>query len=475
MSSQPHTILFNEEDKDDKGDPIKPASCAADVESNEPDVRFVEPNPKQRTIRSASIAGMSVSMMAKPSDDRKASAFLAGWNVSNLIQGTGILGVPYAIQQGGWGGVAACFIVAFLCCHTGKLLINCMYETSKKTGIKRRLRVNYPEVAAVVWKKYGYTLVNVVQCVEMFGGVIMYIVLLGTVWHDMFQKFHFLSFTEWACINCVVCLPSLFITRMSILSWLSMLSVFSLMSSLLVLIAFCFSQINNWKMSNIPAFDITTFPIGFGIIVFSYCAHAVFPSIEGSMKKPESFNKMMNCSFTLAAVLKAALGAFMVLTFGAGTEQVATINLGPYPMWQTAVNVLVICNVILAVPLVMFVVASVFDDVSLPYFPRLSRESSLHWVYLLVSRPLLLGFALVLAIVVPHFGLLMGLVGSLTGTCLCFIFPCYFHLKLRWQELKWPSIVLEISIMIFGLVAGGAGFFFSGKELVETFIREMAE
>ena len=117
-------------------------------------------NQSLRKLRSAS---MSVSMLAKPSDDRKASAFLAGWNVSNLIQGTGILGVPYAIRLGGWAGVVACFVIAFLCCHTGKLLVSCMYETSKKTGIKRRLRVNYPEVAEAVWKRHGFTIVSIVS------------------------------------------------------------------------------------------------------------------------------------------------------------------------------------------------------------------------------------------------------------------------------------------------------------------------
>ena len=100
-----------------------------------------------RQFKSFRSASLSVSMLEKPSDDRKAHAFLAGWNVSNLIQGTGILGVPYAVQQGGWAAVAMIFVVAILCCHTGKLLVDCMYEKSKKTGIRRRLRINYPAVS----------------------------------------------------------------------------------------------------------------------------------------------------------------------------------------------------------------------------------------------------------------------------------------------------------------------------------------
>jgi len=423
-----------------------------------------------RNLRSAS---MSISMLAKPSDDRKANAFLAGWNVSNLIQGTGILGVPYAVQQGGWAAVAMIFLVAFLCCHTGKLLIECMYEKSKKTGIRRRLRVSYPEVAEAVLGHKGNVVVSIVQCIEMIGGVIMYLVLLGTVWNDMLKYYvPELGIKEWAAINCCIALPSLFITKMSIVSWLSMFSVFLLMSSLIVLITFCFTQVPNWHLTNIPPFDPQTFPIGFGIIVFSYCAHAVFPSIEGSMAKPEQFNGMMNSSFLLASIVKAALGTFMVLTYGKTTEEVATVNLSDHKNFSYAATSLVISNVLLAIPLGMFVVSVTFDEAFLRYFPLMNRDTKYHWVWLLITRPLLLSFALFLAIEVPHFGLLMGVIGSFTGTCLCFVFPCWFHMKLRWDSIKVWQIVFEICIIVFGIVAGGLGLGFSAKTLIETLMKE---
>lgn len=422
------------------------------------------------SFRNFRTASLSVSMLAKPSDDRKANAFLAGWNVSNLIQGTGILGVPYAVQQGGWAAVAAIFVVALLCCHTGKLLVDCMYETSKKTGISRRLRVNYPEVAEAVMGRKGHILVSIVQTVEMFGGVTMYIILLGTAWADMFQGMTGLGLKEWAAINCCAALPSLFITKMSIVSWLSMLSVFSLMAALLVLISFCFTQVPVWNISNIPNFNPQTFPIGFGIIVFSYCAHAVFPSIEGSMKKPQQFNSMLNYSFLLAAIIKGALGAFMVLTFGHSTNEVATVNLINHPYFSKVATALVISNVLLAVPLGMFVVSITFDDAFLKYFPHVNRDTKYHWIWLLISRPLLLTFALFLAINVPHFGLLMGVIGSFTGTCLCFIFPCYFHMKLKWNSIKRWEFFLEVFIIIFGVIAGGFGLAFSMKALVLTYL-----
>ena len=440
--------------------------------SNPPcDSEAASPQRKRKAsfLKSLRSASLSISLLAKPSDDRHASVFLAGWNVSNLIQGTGILGIPYAVAQGGWAAVASIFLAAGICCYTGKILINCLYEESKKTYIKRRLRVNFPEVGEAVFKKRGHNLVACVQMFELFGAVIMYIILLGTVLADLLKASTNLGPSEWAAISCIVVLPALFIRRMSVLSWLSMISVFALLGSIVTLIAFGFTKIHDWKLTNIPPFNPTTFPIGFGIIAFSYCGHAVFPSIEASMRKPEQFNSMMNSTFLFGAVVKTLLGTFMVLAFGHKTDEVATVNLHESKAFSIAAALLVVSNVMLAVPLCMFVTIATFDDALLKYFPHLDRNSKYHWVWLLISRPTLLCFGLCLALVIPHFGLLMGFVGSFTGAWLCFIFPCWFYLKLRWNKLSKYQIAFNIFVIVLGFIVGFTGMFFSAKALVKSF------
>eukprot|EP00794_Sanderia_malayensis_P003204 gene3204-3680_t len=419
--------------------------------------------------QATSTASLSISLLEKPSNDRRASAWLAGWNVSNLIQGIGILSMPFAVYQGGWAAVASMFIVAAMSCYTGKLLVDCLYEESKKTGIKRRLRVNNPEIAEAICERPGFRLVNSVQICEMLGAVTMLVILLGTVLSELLRATTELGIYEWAAICCVIVLPSLFIKRMSIISWFSLLAVLALMASVFLMMAFTITKYQKWKLSNIPAFNPSTFPIGFGIVVFSYSAHSVFPSIESSMRKPQQFNMMMNWAFALAAIVKALLGVLMVLAFGNDTREVATVNLLENAGFSITANALVITNAILVIPLVMFVVSESFDDVMLQYFPHLNKDSKYHWVWLLMTRPMLLSCALFIAIIVPHFGLLMGFVGSFTGTCLCFIFPCWFYLKLRWHKISKWVVALNICMMVFGAIAGCFGAYFSAHALVESF------
>ena len=419
-----------------------------------------------RKLRSAT---MTVSIIERPSDDRSASAWLAGWNVTNLIQGTGILGVPYAVVMGGWASVAIIVIVAMVCCYTGKLLVDCLYEDSKRTGQRKRVRINYPEVGEAAWPGWGNRIVSIVQVCEMFGGVIMYIVLLATVFNDILSDLTPLDIYQWAVVCSYVALPGIFISRVSVIAWISMISVFALLSSLGTIIIYCITEYQNMSIHNIPGFDPEKFPIGFGIIVFSYCAHAVFPGVEGSMRDPQQFPMMMNIAFALAAIVKVLLGLLAVLRFGQGTEQVITVNMRISPVFNILATVLVVSNVFLAFPICMFVVLETWDAKVLPYFPHLGKESKYHWFWLLVTRFMLLTFALFLAVIVPHFGLLMGFVGSFTGTCLSFVFPCVFHMTLKWKKLTWYSILLKILVILFGLVCGAFGLVFSGRELAKAF------
>lgn len=426
-------------------------------------------NTNFKRFRSFTVSHFTVSLVEKECLDRQASAVLAGWNVTNLIQGMGILGVPYAVREGGVAAVICIFIVAMFCDVTGILLVDCLYEISPRSKLRKRVRSSYPDIGDAVWPGVGGKVVSVVQTIELYAAAVLYLVLLTTMFSQITNKYIPLSMNEWAVICAVAVLPSVFITRLSLIAWMSMLAVFSLMSALVVMVAYCFVNYDQWSVDNIPSFNISTFPVGFGIVTFSYCAHAVFPGIEGSMREPKNFNKMMHVSFFISAVVKTLFGLFAVLTFGLLTDQVFTVNLAEDVAFNTAATALVALNVFFSFPLPLFVVVETFDNTLAPYFPHLQKGSKHHWYWLLLTRTLLVTFALFAALVVPHFGLLMGFVGSFTGTCLSFGFPCIAHLKLRWKFLRWYHITGEIILIIFGFLAGGLGFVYSGKALVDSF------
>ena len=58
--------------------------------------------------------------------------------------GTGTLGIPYAISQGGYASVFAMVFVALLTNYTGKLVVDCLY--AKQRGVKVRVRQGYADL-----------------------------------------------------------------------------------------------------------------------------------------------------------------------------------------------------------------------------------------------------------------------------------------------------------------------------------------
>jgi len=66
-----------------------------------------------------------------------------------------------------------------------------------------------------------------------------------------------------------------------------------------------------------------------------------------------------------------------------------------------------------------------------------------------------------MAISIPHFALLMGLTGSLTGTALAFLLPCTFHLRLKWRELSWKVVLVDVGIFLVGVLFLVTGIYYS--------------
>lgn len=58
---------------------------------------------------------------------RKSSMWQSLVNLLSDIEGTGLLALPYVIEQGGIVAILALAIVPIICCYTGKILIECLY------------------------------------------------------------------------------------------------------------------------------------------------------------------------------------------------------------------------------------------------------------------------------------------------------------------------------------------------------------
>ncbi|ROT75396.1 hypothetical protein C7M84_006072 [Penaeus vannamei] len=78
-----------------------------------------------------------------------------------------IVSLPYAVLHGGYWALVAMIGIAYICCYTGKILVDCLYDLDEN-GQLVRVRYSYKGIAKEVFgQKWGGKIVNTAQLIEL--------------------------------------------------------------------------------------------------------------------------------------------------------------------------------------------------------------------------------------------------------------------------------------------------------------------
>ncbi|XP_072170640.1 vesicular inhibitory amino acid transporter-like [Diadema setosum] len=403
------------------------------------------------------------------------TAWDAGWNVTNAIQGMFLVALPYAVLHGGYWSILSLILTAVITCYTGLILVQCLYDTNAITGEKVRVRATYVSIAEEVWgKRFASRIVHTAQFIELIMTCILYLVLCGDLLSNTFRHTSFRE-SAWTILACFFALPCAFLRNLKAVSRSSFGNTIAHIIINVIIIGFCFVQVKHWHWRDTSVrIHIHYFPVSLGIVVFSYTSHIFLPSLEGSMVDRSRFKIMMYWTHGLAGFFKAFFAYVCYLTFGHSTEEVITDNL-PTQSFRMVVNVVLVAKALLSFPLPYFAAVELlerafFQGRPATVLPSCYAQDGMLNIWAIPLRILVICASLLLAVFIPHFAILMGLIGSFTGTMLSFVWPCWFHLKLKWHELKWWRKALDIVIMMSGCGCGCIGIIYSFEALVKTYL-----
>jgi len=170
------------------------------------------------------------------------------------------------------------------------------------------------------------------------------------------------------------------------------------------------------------------------------------------------------------------------LTFGDATQKEITNNL-PTRGFKATINIILVIKALLSYPLPYYAAASLLETAffkkkpsqEFPHgkgaqpFPTCWDRDGEYRVWAVSLRVLLVLITLIVALSIPHFAILMGLVGNITGTMLSFVWPCYFHMKLKWDDLENRMIMWDVFIICTGLISGTIGVVTSFNALIDAY------
>ncbi|XP_022097656.1 vesicular inhibitory amino acid transporter-like [Acanthaster planci] len=406
------------------------------------------------------------------------SVWQAGWNVANCMQGIGMLSLPYMVKEGGLAALITMAVVLIIGNYTSKVLVYCLYEDqlNLESGEKPhlvRVRKTYADVADACYKSGG-TVLNIMQIIDVIAVAALYLELAGSLMVDTFSMSG-LSKLTWTVLCGVLLLPTIFFRHLTKISWLSCFAVLSLVIMFFSVVWYSLGKSIVWDITSVPAFNLQQYSVSASIILFNFGTQFIMPGVEDSMRNRAQFNRMVNCTYFITGVLNIAYALFAYLSFGLETKEFITYNMPLGPL-QAAVSMLFVIKSLLSYPLMLFLIVNSVDSMKLSFLPPCSGATPdrMPPAWAMIFRALLVLFTLFLAVVVPHFTLLMGVTGSLTSPWLDFIFPCLFYLKLKRKSLAWWEVVINWVIVGVGLVGGVVGLIYSMKALVNAYAEDFS-
>uniref|UniRef100_A0A8C5I251 Vesicular inhibitory amino acid transporter n=1 Tax=Gouania willdenowi TaxID=441366 RepID=A0A8C5I251_GOUWI len=355
------------------------------------------------------------------------------------------MGLPFALLQSGYAGLVLLVVSAWVCNHTGKTLVACLYEDEQRWV---RVRHSYQDVMEVCfrklcpnWVRMGGMMVIVAQVIELVMTCSAYLLVSTGLLLDSLSG---VAAPRSVCllVSLMCVLPCLLLTGLRPVSTLSLLcSLAHALISLLVIL-FCLSRANHWSLSALSvSVKPEDFLVSVGVIIFSYTSQIFLPPLEGSMEDRGHFNGMLGWTHGVACMTKTMFSLTAVLTWGPQTKEFITDNL-PSNL-RPVVNLCLLAKALMSFPLPFYSAATIL-------------QSCVFRGELLLSE-----FQLMKSQVLNMFSLLMGLTGSVTGAALTLILPCLFHLTLRWKQLTVRERLIDAAILSFGVICSVSGVIFS--------------
>ena len=389
------------------------------------------------------------------------SVWKAAANLFNFMEGLGFLAVPYALKEGGIAAIVMFIITPVIMCYIGTILTECLYDEDEQ-GNRHRVRSGYQDLGDLLLPKYGgYIVFGFIQF-DVFMTAASYLVLFGSV---MRHELKSVPITErmWIVIAGGLVLPTVFLKSLSKIAWLSATGVIALIAVVVCVVWYGAENSDEWDLSTVLFWDTKGVGTSLSILLYSYAAYPLIPSIEGSMSNKAKFGNALALAYVFSMSIKLSFAVFAFLSLGANTAEIILNSLPTGPVHMT-VGFFFALNCILSYALAIYpVIESVYKSIT----TRIENDKIPDFVTNTVVRVVVVLFTVVVAILVPSFSAIVSFIGGISDSPSCFIFPIILRFKLKFKRLKIHQVCVDSLVVIFGVVAMVLGSSVSVKTLVD--------
>ncbi|XP_060939056.1 probable sodium-coupled neutral amino acid transporter 6 [Limanda limanda] len=399
------------------------------------------------------------------------------FNLMNAIMGSGILGLAYAMAS---TGIVGFCILLVLVSSLAAYSIHLLLKLCDQTGIN-----SYEDLGGRALRKPGKVLVGVAILIQNIGAMASYLFILkselpaaisnflspdstGTAWYEDARLLLVL-------VTICVVLPLSILPRIGFLGYTSSIAFFFMLYFTVVIV------VKKWSIPCPLPHNLTTLSEAFQVsnstdpgctpklfvissesayaiptMAFSFLCHTAILPIYCELDRPSKarMQNVTNVSISLSFLVYLISALFGYLTFYAQVNSELLLGYDMYlprDIMVMTVRIAILLSVLLTVPLIHFPARKAL-------ILLLCGGRPFSWLIHTVATFFILGVVLMLAIFVPDIRNVFGVVGSTTSSCLLFIFPGIFYLRISREPLVSFDSIGALMLMVFGLIMGLTSF-----------------
>ncbi|CAG8753014.1 7385_t:CDS:2 [Cetraspora pellucida] len=388
------------------------------------------------------------------------SSWAAYINITCVVAGTGVLGLPYSIKQGGWIGLIFLFPCA---CPWIVLLI---LFTFRKTRLS-----SYADIGFHAFGNFGkYFLVGIFNNAILLGVPVLFFILAGQSLDNIVEQIWDikLGVRVWTQISAVfVALPFIFTKTLKEVVVLSVFGAVTTFFTVIAIVILSFADLSNViSTPNPPSHNIlviSELPVALASISFSFGGNSVFPHIEENMKNKQNWNTVVGLALATCAIMYALVAFAGYYVYGDNTMSPIFLNLPKASLFMTM-------HVLMTAPILLTSFA--YDAEK---HMKITSEYLSPWAEFALRtlfRTCLIIACTSIAVFVPFFGDFMALLGALSVCAIVFILPVVFYLKLFGFNISILELLWNLFVMIVGIIGCVIGTADAVSALLKDF-REM--